>query len=452
MTSNSFKSACEDALALVKQMHEPLVVGHYDADGVSSTSIVLLGLRGMGKKYRVRTLRKLGELEIAELKKAEEKEIICVDFGAAMHAELAKLEQAGAKVLIIDHHQIPEGKSSVMQVNPHLFGIDGGTELSAAGTAYRVFGSVANEEAIDLALVGAVGDMQAPLIGENRRILKEAEAMGRVKIEKDLTLFGRVSRPLVWFLTYSTDTFLPGLTGNEQGSTEFLHSLDIPLKHGENWRKYVDLSEVEKKKLTAALLVLLEKNGLPTGGLVGEVYSLITRPHGTELSDTNEFSTVLNACGRQGKPEIGIALCTGEAGAYEKARALLLKHRTALREGIEYAQATVENFGPFYFLDARGTIDDGIVGVVAGMLYSVLERDKPILAAALDKDNKVKISARGTKQIIARGVNLGKIMQEAGGPGCGGHAVAAGANIQPELLESFLLKAGKLIEASNGKK
>ncbi len=55
------------------------------------------------------------------------------------------------------------------------------------------------------------------------------------------------------------------------------------------------------------------------------------------------------------------------------------------------------------------------------------------------------------EQIIARGVNLGKIMQEAGGPGCGGHAVAAGANIPPAELESFLLKAGKLIEASNGK-
>ncbi|VVC02576.1 DHHA1 domain protein [Candidatus Burarchaeum australiense] len=449
MTPTSFKSACDEAKACAERMREPLVVGHYDADGVSSTSIVLLGLKAMGKKYRARTLRKLGELEIAELAKAEEKEIICVDFGAAVHRELARLEAQGAKVLIIDHHQASE--SAVLQVNPHLFGMDGGSELSSSGTAYRIFGTTAGEETIDLALVGAVGDMQAPLIGENRRILKEAEKMGRAKAEKDLALFGRVSRPLVWFLTYSTDVFLPGLTGNEQGCTELLHSLGIPLKDGERWRKYVDLSEGEKKALTGALAALLEKNGLPSANLVGEVYSLTKRPQGTELSDTSEFSTVLNACGRQGKPEVGMALCMGEEGAYEKARALLLKHRTALREGIEYAQTAVEDFGPFYFLDARGIIDDGIVGVVAGMLYSVLERDKPIIAAALDKDNRVKISARGTKQIIARGINLGHIMREAGGPGCGGHAVAAGANIDAGGLENFLLAAGRLMKTGASK-
>jgi RecJ-like exonuclease len=159
---------------------------------------------------------------------------------------------------------------------------------------------------------------------------------------------------------------------------------------------------------------------------------------------------MLNACGRQGRPEVGLELCTGEEGAYEKARSLLLKHRAALRAGIEYAEGAVEDFGKFYFLDARGIIDDGIVGVVAGMLYSVLPRDKPILAAALDEKGNVKISSRGTKGLLAKGINLGKIMAEAGGPGCGGHGVAAGANIKKEDLDSFLLKAGKLMGDKNG--
>jgi RecJ-like exonuclease len=416
-------------------------MGHYDCDGLSSTAIAILGLRAMNKPpSKVLTRRKIGELEIAELK--NEKDIIVVDFGAAVHEQLAKLD---AQVLIIDHHQPPAPKSAVLQVNPHFHGIDGGTELSAAGTSYRVFEQSAPDAAIDLALVGAVGDMQYPFIGENRKILEKAEKLGRVRHELDLTLFGRVSRPLTWFLTYSTDTYLPGLTGNEQACTALLHSLQIPLKEGEHWRKYIDLSEEERRKLKDALKMHLEKNGLRTDDLIGEVYTLLKQPNGTEMRDAHEFSTVLNACGRQGKPEVGLELCTGEEGAYEKARALLLKHRAALRGGIEYAEGAVEDFGKFYFLDARGIIDDGIVGVVAGMLYSVLPRDKPILAAALDEKGNVKISSRGTKGLLAKGINLGKIMAEAGGPGCGGHGVAAGANIKKEDLDSFLLKAGKLM-------
>jgi len=440
---SSFTDACTEARECAERMHSPLVLGHYDADGISATAIVLLGLRALKKDYRVRSLRKLGEAEVDSLK--GEKEIICVDFGANMHSQLAQLD---SKVLIIDHHQL-EGRSEVLQVNPHIYGIDGGTELSSSGTAHRVFGSVAGKETVDLALVGAVGDMQTPLIGENRKIMQEGIECGRVKCHNDLTLFGRMSRPLIWFLAYSTDIFLPGLTGNKHGCAEFLRSLEIPLKQGERWRKYAELEERERERLKSGLTELLKSKGLSTNGLIGEVYQLIKQPEGTELSDTKEYSTVLNACGRQGKPQVGVDLCMNAEGAYERARALLAKHRTALREGIEYAQQAVEDFGPFYFLDARRIIDDGIIGVVAGMLYSVLPRHKPIIAAALDKDERIKISARGTKELIARGINLGSIMKEAGGPGCGGHAVAAGANFEQGELESFLLKVGELVEGAD---
>lgn len=437
----TFAESCAEALALIRTMKSPVVMGHYDCDGITSTSIVVLGLRGLGiEPKKVLTRRKISEVEVAEM--AGEKEIITVDFGASVHAHLAKLN---AKAIILDHHQPLDGRSDVPQVNPHFCGIDGGTEISAAGVAYRVFEPVLPDEAIDLSIVGAIGDMQYPFTGENAKIFEKAERLGRAKKEIDITLFGRVSRPLTWFLTYSTDVYLPGLTGNQEACNAFLEALGIPLKEGEYWRKYVDLSPQEREKLKAALREHLAKNNLRDEGLIGEVYTFLKQPKGTELQDANEFSTVLNACGRQGRPEVGIALCTGAPGSFEEARALLIKHRSALREGIEYAEQNVEDFGRFYFLDARGIIDDGIVGVVAGMLYSVLPRDKPIIAAALDANGNVKVSARGTKGLLAKGINLGKIMQEAGGPGCGGHGVAAGANMKRDDLDAFLLKVGKLI-------
>jgi len=67
-------------------------------------------------------------------------------------------------VLIIDHHQTKGVEKH--QVNPLLYGIDGGDELSSSGAAALVF-----DTHFDLGVVGAVGDMQYPLRGMNRHML-----------------------------------------------------------------------------------------------------------------------------------------------------------------------------------------------------------------------------------------------------------------------------------------
>jgi RecJ-like exonuclease len=107
---------------------------------------------------------------------------------------------------------------------------------------------------------------------------------------------------------------------------------------------------------------------------------------------------------------------------------------------VEYAYASARDWGAFIFLDGRGVIDDGIIGVVAGMLYPG-GRQKPIIAIALDSGGQIKISTRGTKKLVGMGLNLGMALREActplGGAG-GGHAIAAGASLPPGKLDEFL--------------
>ena len=57
------------------------------------------------------------------------------------------------------------GKSinpNFVQVNPHLYGIDGATDVSGSGVAYFAAKAVnaANVDLAPIALVGALGDMQ----------------------------------------------------------------------------------------------------------------------------------------------------------------------------------------------------------------------------------------------------------------------------------------------------
>jgi RecJ-like exonuclease len=340
-------------------------------------------------------------------------------------------------VVIIDHHQT-EGVEK-LQANPMLFGIDGGMELSAAGAAAFVF-----DIHYDLGVVGAVGDMEYPLVGMNRHLLQKGIDSGEVEAKIDLRMYGRHSRPLIDFLAYSDEPFIPSLSYNGINCEKFLSDLGIQLKKGEEWRNYSSLSAEEKKRLVSALAKHLVDKGMGWAAeeLVGETYLLLKRESQPGVFDASEFSTALNACGRHGAAEIGVGLCLQEPGSYENALSLLRKHKLAIREGVLFAKENLSDFGPFLFMDARGIIEDSIVGIVCGMVGA--GKPKPVLGAAISESG-IKISSRGTKKLVEAGLNLGKILSEAtqkvGGVG-GGHRIAAGANIPKEKLNEFLHEVG----------
>jgi len=85
------------------------------------------------------------------------------------------------------------------------------------------------------------------------------------------------------------------------------------------------------------------------------------------------------------------------------------------------------------------------------MLYgSIISETKPIIALARNKDGTIKLSGRGTSELVRRGLNLGAALKEIGtviaGVEGGGHKVAAGAKIPSEKLEEFLAMLEKKLE------
>lgn len=423
-----FLGACAEARRTAFSFSNPLIVHHLDCDGVSSGAIVESAFRAGWKKHRRICIKKLGDTELDSLK--DEKEIIFVDLGGG-NPRVNELHD----VLIIDHHQTKDVTKH--QINPLLYGIDGGDELSAAGTAALVF-----DTHYDLGVVGAVGDMQYPLRGANRLLIEKGKERGEIELANELRMFGRYSRPIIQFLAYSDEPYLPGLSFNELNTEKFLSDLQIPAQKGDKWRTYSDLTASEKKRLVSALADLLVEKGkaYASKNLVGESYLLTKREKTSETYDASEFSTMLNACGRHGRPDIGVAVCLGEKWAEKEASDLLRLHKTRIREGILFARESIVDFGPFLFLDARDKIEDSIVGIVCGM--AIGGSTKPIIGIASSEDGKaIKVSARGTRALTNAGLNLGNAMAYAvkasGGVG-GGHKIAAGANIPAENLNIFL--------------
>jgi len=438
-----FLEHCSEAAKTALSFSDPLIVHHHDADGVSSAALVYGALAENGRKPRTKCLRKLDDKAIDAL--MLEKEIIFSDLGGG-NRRVNELKD----VVIIDHHQT-EGIGK-MQANPMLFGIEGSEELSGSSTAYCVF-----RTSVDLAVVGAVGDMQSPLRGMNRWVLEQGAISGEVKVDNDLRFYGRYCRNLLAFLTYSDDPYIPLISYHEERAQKLLDDLGIPTRTGnpdsgtDRWRVYADLNEEEKKKLISELANILIncKMVRKVDDLIGESY-VFPKHDQDETYEANEFSTLLNACGRHRKPEIGLRVCLGDKSAQEEARTLLQRHRRMIREGISYANGHIQDLGRFFFLDARGIIDESIIGTVIGMAQRATWT-KPILGVSFGEDDSIKFSARANRSLVEGGLNLAKVM----GDGCastggigGGHNIAAGASIPREKINEFLLEVGSQLGQS----
>ncbi len=369
-------------------------------------------------------------------------------------------------MIILDHHEpVGQASSELLHVNPHIQGIDGSRDLSGAGVAYFVAKAL-NPENVDLAcsaVVGALGDIQdkheqRSLGGLNELVVEDAVDSGHLEVEKDLLLFGRETRPIHKALAYTTNPYIPGISGEEDKSLAFLANVGIPLKREEKWRALRDLSQQEKRELTSALSDHLISKGYPSEAalkLVGTVYTLTREEAWTPLRDAREFTVLLNATGRMDRAGLGVAICMGDRGkALEEAHQMLEDYRRTIAEYLSWLDEKpdrIEELDNIYVVRGGGFIDEKMISAVATIISSSLpDPEKPLLAyAKVVEEDMVKVSARTLPLLTERGLNLGEILriaaEEYSGRG-GGHDIAAGAQVPIRDVESFVGQVDQLVK------
>jgi len=434
---------------IIKNSKEVHIVTHIDADGITAGSIAYQTVKKMGKDYSIEFVKQLDDTVIQRLKNENHELVWFTDLGSSI-----SVNQPDIKKVITDHHVCPNSSNLPFHLNPHLFGLDGGLELSGAGTTYMVSRAInkENKDISSLAIVGACGDLQdrkyGKLTGKNRDILSDAESIRSVKSKIDIRYFGRESRPIYKMLQYSSDPVIPGLTGRETACINFLQELGVRMKDGDNWRRWIDLSKDERKLIISEIAQLFLTKGFGhkiTKRIIGEVYLLINEREGTEVHDAKEFATLLNSTARYGKTEVGLKVCLGDRDKFLKeAKNLLLGHRANLVEGLQFAREEgIVKRKYLQFFHAGNGIRDTIVGIVANMLLNSEEvsNDLPLVGFANKLDGGVKASARATEELVEKGLNLSAAMKHAAsaldGVG-GGHNIAAGATIPKGKEEEFL--------------
>jgi single-stranded-DNA-specific exonuclease len=443
------------------------VASHIDADGISAAAIASVALDRASKRSDALFFKKLDNDALRSLRATGSDVVWFTDLGSG---SLAKIE--GIRAVVSDHHALdPATKScgkdgqmrltdfsTISHVNPQVHGISGANELSGSGSTFLTALALSPEN-IDLArlaVLGAIGDLQDQrtrrLEGLNRLILEAAETGGFVEETEDIRFFGRETRPIHKLLEFSSDPFIPRISGNEEGALSFLLELGIELKDGDSWRTWTDLSRTEKDRIVGELkdhLLAMKRRPETVERLTGQVYVLKKEPRGMPVRDAKEFATLLNACGRHGRAEVGFRICKGDRGdALSEGQALLRDHRSAISRALAWAKGSgVIRMKNIQFFDAGDEIEDTIVGTVAGMLLGSegSDRTAPMVAFAesteYSEEPSVKASARGTQELVSKGMDLSVAIRSAaekvGGVG-GGHNIAAGATVPTKRKEEFL--------------
>lgn len=408
--------AAEAIARSILQCESMRVISHNDADGITSAALICTALQRAGIPFQATLLNRLDDSVLAGL----DRPVVFCDMGSGKPETISRVKE---DCFVLDHHR-PVGSIDCMHLNPHLFGIDGAFELSAAGTVYSVVRHMGdNSDLAGLALVGAMGDRQA-MIGANRSILDEAVSSGAVEVRPGLKMaedgpveevFAGCIEPLLEYV------------GDRYAAAKFLRELKIS-GHVESLEKD-DLARLS----TAITLKLLMQGSFAADSIVGEVIRL----RHEVVENSLEMVQLLNACGNRDLPGLGLQICLRDESALPEARKMAAEYKDHILREIGFLREKSRAMKNIRYLK----MENGEAGaIVSGLGIRYLYTDLPLVTLN-HEEGMVKISGRGNRPLISRGLDLSVALRRAagavGGVG-GGHTIASGGSIPPGSEDRFL--------------
>jgi single-stranded-DNA-specific exonuclease len=358
------------------------IFGDYDVDGTASTALLVSVLRQLGATVlhavpdRARDGYGPNIDAFRRLADAGARLIVCVDCGTSAHAPIAAIAGA-ADVVVIDHHAVTSDLPIACAiVNPKRPDDASGLgHLCAAGVAFLV-------------LV---------------ELVRTLRAAGWFTMRREPDLLGALD--LVAIATVC----------------------DVVPMRGVN-RAFVDrglarIGHAPRPGFSALSAVAGLKRGIDAQAL------------GFALGPR------LNAAGRLADADLGVRLLLAEDQAAAEALAARLDElnrdrqaieRAVLTEALEAAEAQAASGIPVIVV-ASPRWHEGVVGIVAGRLRERLHRPAFVFAIGAN-------TAKGSGRSVP-GLDLGHAVHQAVKAGVaqkgGGHALAAGATVDPEQLAAF---------------
>jgi single-stranded-DNA-specific exonuclease len=172
----------------INQREAIAICGDYDADGMTSTALLIRALRCLGAQVNYAIPSRMSEgyginkRIIEEFYEEGVRLILTVDNGIAAYEPIARARELGLTVIITDHHDLPPKLPPANAIlNPKLLPTHSPySGLAGVGVAYILAVSLAqslgksqglSNSLLELFTLGTIADL-APLTGVNRRWVK----------------------------------------------------------------------------------------------------------------------------------------------------------------------------------------------------------------------------------------------------------------------------------------
>ena len=195
------------------------IISHFDTDGITSATIMVQTLKKLDKKFSLKIVKSLEEQFIYDLPKNKITLFLDLGSGSLNHIKDSELKD----VFILDHHEIlQEIPENIEMINPEQ---DKKQKISSSSLTYLFCKELwsGNKELAKLAILGMIGDRLEKEIDKlNNKILED----GEIKRKRGFVIYP-ATRPLNRVLEFSTNPYIPGVTGNPEGILELLREIGL---------------------------------------------------------------------------------------------------------------------------------------------------------------------------------------------------------------------------------
>jgi RecJ-like exonuclease len=430
-------SRLQAAVSALANTDRVRILCHYDGDGAASGAILARALARWGKDFHISLTTVLDDATVARLREEAAKPLLVADMGSG---QLDAIEGLGRPAIVLDHHKPLRDSTNVVHANPHLHGVDGahGACGATVSWAFALAVDAANWDLAGIAMAGAIADRQhvPGFDGMNAPLFEESVRRSVLSRERGPALS---EGPLAEVLSGSYLPYFAGLAGRTEDAAKALRRLKVePDAH---WH---DLDPARRRGLTSYLATHLMRQG----AIPEAVEMLIEDKYRIEAlgRSANDLSDAINACCRMGAEGLAVALALGDPEALVPSEV----HRQAYAEKVLGHLVRLEKEGPFLrkHLAFFYCPDPSLAGNVAGISVQYLWNGaRPVISLSVT-DGTTRVSARGTKALVARGLDLAAALRDAAisveGAG-GGHDVAAGATIPKGKEEKFVDRVDEVV-------
>ena len=444
------------AKEIIENSKDIKVYSHIDCDGICSGAILSTILDRQNKEHEIEFVN----LDVLDNIELTHELTIFSDLGSGQKIDGKALK--GQKIIVLDHHpplrdlDYKNDKDyTYIEINPMHYGIDGSYYVCGGGLCYFLAKEFGYTDLSWIGVLSAIGDMQNTKSGHfeglNEIIQQDAIDGGYLELTKDdLNIYGRNTRPLFIALSYFSDVKLP-ITNNTAETMAILEELGIDEKH--NRKTLNQLTQEEKNRLIQYLISMLAKvvpgkyvRYIPQL-IIGDAYTFLKEDPQSFLRDGSEFSTAMNACGRNSEEKVAMEVLKGDRFvALDELESVSLDHRRNLAQSIakvaEGDETNIIEMENLQYFDGTG-IKPEIVGTITGMILGYCDWKKPIIGFTQTDEKGLKVSLRCSRLLSYDGIHFGNIIRkvaaDVGGSG-GGHAMACGAYIPIDKKDEFLNK------------